>query len=192
MEKRRRSIWDLFGFDDWTEFDEIIRRMLESLGEAVESVEFGEKSFVMPFEGPNYKGFVKYEYSHKPLNVQEGESEEPIIFNEYQPEWFETEPPRSTTRKARPEKPSVVAIPETSKDTLVDVIDNPQELLVVMEVPAASKDDIKLNLTERKLEVRTDSPVMFYKVIQLPCEVDCDSAKANFRNRILEVRLRKK
>ncbi|MBS7269432.1 MAG: Hsp20/alpha crystallin family protein, partial [Candidatus Freyarchaeota archaeon] len=103
-----------------------------------------------------------------------------------------TSPSEPNSRRARSEKPLVVTFPETGKDTLVDIIDNPQELLVVMEVPASSKDDIKLNLTERKLEVRTDSPVMFYKVIQLPCEVDCDSAKANFRNRILEIRLRKK
>ncbi|MBS7252025.1 MAG: Hsp20/alpha crystallin family protein [Candidatus Freyarchaeota archaeon] len=190
MEKRRRRIWDLFGFDELPEFDEMFQRMLENLREAVESGEFGEKSFIMPFEGPNYKGFIKYEYSHRPLNEQEGESEVPLFFDELPPEPFGASEPNS--RRARSEKPLVVTFPETGKDTLVDIIDNPQELLVVMEVPASSKDDIKLNLTERKLEVRTDSPVMFYKVIQLPCEVDCDSAKANFRNRILEIRLRKK
>ncbi|MEM2133492.1 MAG: Hsp20/alpha crystallin family protein [Candidatus Jordarchaeaceae archaeon] len=190
MEKRRRSIWDLFGFDELPEFDEMFQRMLENLREAVESGEFGEKSFTVPFEGPNYKGYIKYEYSHRPLNEREEESEAPSLFDERQSEWFET--PKPTPRRARPEKPLLAAFPETGKDTLVDIIDNPQELLVVMEVPASRKDDIKLNLTERKLEVRTDSPVMFYKVIQLPCEVDCDSAKANFRNRILEIRLKKK
>jgi len=97
-----------------------------------------------------------------------------------------------TRREGRIEAPPVVHAQNAGREALVDVIENPDELLVVAEVPARSRDDIKLNLTKRNLEIRVDSPVMFYKVIELPCEVDCDSAKADFRNRILEIRIKKK
>lgn len=187
MERRKRRFWDMFGFD------EIIQRMLEYVQEATESGEFGENSFVIPIEGPDFKGIIRYEYSNLPLDEQEIETRRPIFFDNVEPRQLDKpEPLRRTPKRIRPERPFVVPNQATSQDTLVDIIENPDELLVVVEVPAANKDDIKLNLTERNLEVRVDSPVMFYKVIQLPCEVDCDNVKADYRNRILEIRIRKK
>jgi HSP20 family molecular chaperone IbpA len=186
MEPRRRSFWELFGFDEMFGFDEIFQRMQEYVQKAAESGELGEKSFTIPFEGPDYKGIIRYEYSsNMPLNEQDIELRSPL------PEEPEPEPPRKPKR-IRPEKPLEVPVQNTSEEPLVDVIENPEELLVVAEVPAANRDDVKLNLTERNLEIRVDSPALFYKVIQLPCEVDCDSVKADFRNRILEIRMRKK
>ncbi len=193
MERKRRSFWDMFGFDEMSGFDEMIQRMLEYVQEATESGEFGEKSFVIPFEGPDFKGVIRYEYSNLPLDEQDIETRRPIFFGDTEPEPFDKpEPLRRTPRRIRPERPLVVPTQVTSQDTLVDLIENPDELLVIVEVPAANKDDIKLNLTEENLEIRVDSPVMFYKVVKLPCEVDCDNVKADFRNRILEIKLKKK
>jgi len=188
MEPKRRGFRDIFGFDELFGFDEIFQRLMEHVRQALESGEFGEgeDSLIIPFEGPNYKGFVRYEYhSDISLSEQNVDSGEPVFFEEQE---FV---PR-TRREGRIEAPPVVHAQNAGREALVDVIENPDELLVVAEVPARSRDDIKLNLTERNLEIRVDSPVMFYKVIELPCEVDCDSAKADFRNRILEIRIKKK
>nr|MDO8080441.1 Hsp20/alpha crystallin family protein [Candidatus Freyarchaeota archaeon] len=187
MEPRRKRFWDLFGFDEMFGFEEIFQRMQEYVQKAAESGELSENSFTIPFEGPDFKGIIRYEYSNSnmPLNEQDIEIRSPL------PEEPEPVPTRKP-RRIRPEKPLDIPVQNTSQDTLVDLIEKPDELLVVAEVPAANRDDIKLNLTDRNLEIRVDSPAMFYKVIQLPCEVDCDSAKADFRNRILEIKIRKK
>ncbi|MHA1580808.1 MAG: Hsp20/alpha crystallin family protein [Candidatus Freyarchaeota archaeon] len=187
MEPKKRGFRDIFGFDELFGFDEIFQGLMECVRQALESGEFGEEdSLIIPFEGPNYKGFVRYEYhSNIPRSEQNTDSGEPVFFEkqEFVPR---------TRREGRIDTPPVVHAQNAGREALVDVIENPDELLVVVEVPARSRDDIKLNLTERNLEIRVDSPVMFYKVIELPCEVDCDSAKADFRNRILEIRIKKK
>mgnify|MGYP005839430343 CR=1 FL=1 len=187
MEPKRKRFWDPFEFEEMFGFEEIFQRMQEYIQKAVETEAPRENSLTIPFEGPNFKGIIRYEYfnSNTPLNEQDIEFGSPL----------HEEPEPTTPRKPkriRPEKPLEVPIRNTSQDPLVDVIENPDELLVVAEVPAANRDDIKLNLTERNLEIRVDSPAMFYKAIQLPCTVDCDSAKANFKNRILEIKIKKK
>lgn len=186
MEPRRKSFWDLFGFNEIFGFDEMFQKMQEYIQKAAETGELDEKSFTIPFEGPDYKGIIRYEYSNIPLNEQDIELRSPL------PEEPEPEPVPRKPKRIRPEKPLGVPVQNTIEDPLVDVIENPDELVVIAEVPAASRDDIKLNLTERNLEIRVDSPAMFYKVVQLPCEVDCDSTKADFRNRILEIKIKKK
>lgn len=184
MEPKRKKFWDPFKFEEIFRFEEIFQRIQEYIQKATESKEPSENSFTIPFEGPNYKGIIRYEYSHIPLNEQD------IEFGLSFPEEPELIPQK--TKKTISEKPLNIPVQNIPQDPLVEVIENPDELIIVAEVPAANKDDIKLNLTDRNLEIRVDSPAMFYKAIQLPCKVDSDSAKANFKNRILEIKIKKK
>jgi HSP20 family molecular chaperone IbpA len=184
MESRRKRFWDPFGFEELFGFDEIFQRMQEYIQKAAESGELSENSLTIPFEGPNFKGIIKYEYSNLPINEQDIEFGLPF------PE--ELEPTPRKAKKIISEKSLQAPVQDIRQDPLVDIIENPDELIIVAEVPAANKEDIKLNLTEKNLEIRVDSPTMFYKAIQLPCTVDCDSAKANFKNRILEIKIKKK
>ena len=63
---------------------------------------------------------------------------------------------------------------------------------VIAEVPGVDKNDINLNASERKLIISVDTPQRkYYKEVDLPTEVDPQSAKATYKNGVLEVVLKK-
>jgi HSP20 family protein len=79
------------------------------------------------------------------------------------------------------------------REPLVDVIEESAEVRAVIELPGVSKDSIKLNITENTLSVNVTHPERrFAKTIKLPAKVEEKSAKATYKNGILEVVLRKK
>jgi HSP20 family protein len=60
----------------------------------------------------------------------------------------------------------------------------------VMEIPGVSKEDIVLEGTKSTLSVSVNTAEReFSKTLALPCDVDPDSAKAEYNNGILEVTL---
>ncbi len=68
---------------------------------------------------------------------------------------------------------------------------SPQRLYVTVEIPGASKDSIELAATDRRLTVhapRTDAAA-YHLEIDLPVRVDAGSAKATYRNGVLDVTL---
>lgn len=76
---------------------------------------------------------------------------------------------------------------------LVDVIETDDEVQVIAEMPGISKDDIELKATEKSLEIKAEGESRkYYEVVDLPAEVDPDSAKARYNNGVLEVILKKK
>jgi len=55
------------------------------------------------------------------------------------------------------------------------------------------KDKIKVNAAEKKLYIRAEGDKRkYYKEVDLPVEVDPSTAKASYRNGVLEVRIKKK
>ncbi|AOL17111.1 heat-shock protein Hsp20 [Sulfolobus sp. A20] len=80
-------------------------------------------------------------------------------------------------------------------EPLADVIERDKEIKVIAEVPGVNKDDIKVKLTNngKKLVITAKSEDKnYYKEIDLPAEVDEKSAKANYKNGVLEITLQKK
>ena len=62
----------------------------------------------------------------------------------------------------------------------------------VAEIPGVAKEDISLRCTGNMLSIKVDTPGRkFEKDLALPCEVDVDSAKAEYNNGLLEVTLNK-
>ena len=60
----------------------------------------------------------------------------------------------------------------------------------VFEIPGISKEDINLEGTKNALTISADSSKKrFEKTVSLPCDVDPDSAVAEYNNGILEVTL---
>ena len=78
------------------------------------------------------------------------------------------------------------------REPLVDVMDEGREVVVVTELPGVEKDEIKLEATERSLKISVDSAKRRYlKELDLGHLVDPRSAKATYKNGVLEVRLLK-
>lgn len=76
---------------------------------------------------------------------------------------------------------------------LVDVIETDEEVQIIAEMPGVNKEDIELSASETKLEIKAEGENRkYYEVVDLPDEVDPDSAKARYNNGVLEVVLKKK
>ncbi|NOZ58736.1 MAG: Hsp20/alpha crystallin family protein [Euryarchaeota archaeon] len=89
-----------------------------------------------------------------------------------------------------------------------DVQETEKEVIVTAELPGVSKEDIKINATEREVEIsaevrreeeekkegylrRERQFSRFYRCLSLPAEVDPSRAKATYKNGVLELRLPK-
>lgn len=78
------------------------------------------------------------------------------------------------------------------REPLVDVMDEEREVVIVAELPGVAKDGINLRTTEEHLTISVDtSKRKYYKELALPARVDPKSARASYKNGVLEVRLRK-
>ena len=94
------------------------------------------------------------------------------------------------------------------REPFVDVNESKDEVIVTAELPGVDKKDIEINLTENELEIRAEKKeevrkegkegvaihrgyIGFQKSLTLPVPVDPDSAKATYRNGILEIRIKK-
>lgn len=90
---------------------------------------------------------------------------------------------RGTFEKAPAREPFV--------DTVVDEKEN--VLKVVVEMPGVQKEDIKLQANEDSLNIRAGNGERSYDTtVPLSVSVDPNSAKATYRNGVLEVKLKLK
>jgi HSP20 family protein len=79
------------------------------------------------------------------------------------------------------------------REPLVDISTTNDQVIIVLEMPGAKKEDLKINASEDSIEVQsTDPKRKYHKIIELPKEVDIESAKSKFNNGILEVIFNKK
>jgi len=79
------------------------------------------------------------------------------------------------------------------REPLVDVVDKGDEIRVVAEVPGVNKDSIKVKVVngEKLIVQATGEDRKYYKEVELPAKVDEKSAKASYKNGVLEVVLKK-
>ncbi|OYT34866.1 Hsp20/alpha crystallin family protein [Archaeoglobales archaeon] len=90
-------------------------------------------------------------------------------------------------------KPTIIKEGVEERKPLVDVIETDDEVQIIAEMPGVNKDDIELNATETSLEIKAEGENRkYYETVELPTEVNPDSAKARYNNGVLEVVLRKK
>lgn len=77
-------------------------------------------------------------------------------------------------------------------EPMIDVIDEGDKLRIVAELPGVEKDKISLKASGLKLIIRASNHKKYYKEVDLPAEVDISSAKATYRNGVLEIEVKKK
>ncbi|MGP8012134.1 MAG: Hsp20/alpha crystallin family protein [Halobacteriota archaeon] len=88
----------------------------------------------------------------------------------------------------------------------VDLVDLPGEIVVLVDLPGVSKDDVKLEGSSDMVEItaertskyddddhliRERAPREYYRSIKLPTNIDDAAARASFFNGVLEVHLPK-
>ena len=86
------------------------------------------------------------------------------------------------------------AEPEVSDDLepLVDIIEDGETLVVLAVLPGVKKDEIELRATESCLTVSVNADNFeWYNEFKLPTRVKPKSARASYKNGVLEVRLEK-
>ncbi len=77
-------------------------------------------------------------------------------------------------------------------EPLVDVMDEGDYIKVYAELPGVNKEDIKLHASEDELVISVDTERRkYYKEVKLPARVKPDTAKASYKNGVLEVKLEK-
>lgn len=99
-------------------------------------------------------------------------------------------------------------VPAEHRQPFIDVIETDKEVIATAEMPGLEKQDIKINLTEDRLEIsaereheekkeekgyvyRERSSGSYYRAISLPSPVDPDNSKASYKNGVLEIKMPK-
>jgi len=77
-------------------------------------------------------------------------------------------------------------------EPLVDVIEHEDEIWIIAEVPGVSKENIKVRALEDKVIIRAEDGRKYYKVVDLPSKIDPNTAKASYRNGVLEIKVKKR
>jgi HSP20 family protein len=71
---------------------------------------------------------------------------------------------------------------------LIDVLEAEETVHVVAEIPGSEKENIRLNATDLILDIETiDGNPKYSERVELPVKVDPQSAKATYKNGVLEV-----
>ncbi|KSW12321.1 heat-shock protein Hsp20 [Pyrodictium occultum] len=84
------------------------------------------------------------------------------------------------------------AIVEERREPLVDVIDEKDRVVVVAEMPGVDKDKIDVRVKDGKLIIKAeDKDRKYYKEIELPPDIKPETAKAKYKNGVLEVVIEK-
>jgi len=75
------------------------------------------------------------------------------------------------------------------REPLTDIFEEQYHVKLYVELPGVEKNDIQLNVTEGRAEVKAKN---FYKVIDLPTrDIEFEKATANYKNGVLEVMIPK-
>jgi HSP20 family protein len=71
---------------------------------------------------------------------------------------------------------------------LIDVLESEEAVHVIAEMPGIEKENIQLNATDLILDIETlDGNPKYSERVELPVKVDPQSAKATYKNGVLEV-----
>jgi HSP20 family protein len=90
--------------------------------------------------------------------------------------------------KKTPQGPKV----EEEREPITDVFDEKEEIVVMAEMPGVSEESISLDLRGDILEIKAvNGHRNYYKEILLPSKVKPNTIASNYRNGVLEVRIKK-
>ncbi len=91
----------------------------------------------------------------------------------------------------KPSHERIAPAPKCECEPLIDVIDYKDTYEVVVELPDVEKRDIKLDVTEESLDIKTGDGRRFSKEIPFDMPVTPATAKATYKNGVLCVTIKK-
>jgi HSP20 family protein len=177
--RRRPSIFDMFGDffgrgfplsgregeGDWfnASFEDMIRRLEQSMPEEMRNYMTEEQTPEGKIRryGPFVYGFS---YSAEPGK---------------DPQFQEFGNVRPTPRGMQP-------APE-GREPLVDVMEEGDKYRIFVELPGVEKENLKLDVADNSVQVRTADEKKFYKMIELEQAINPDTAKASYKNGVLTI-----
>lgn len=81
----------------------------------------------------------------------------------------------------------------SERQPLSEVSTTDKEVKITVELPGVSKEQIKIDAYDSRVEIKTEDPNRkYHEVIDLPAEVDIDNVKSTFVNGLLEITFNKK
>ncbi len=87
------------------------------------------------------------------------------------------------------EQPSLSA----EREPLIDISSTDNEVRIVAEMPGISKEKIKVNAYDKYVEIKSEDPNRkYHKKIEVPDDIDIESARSNYNNGVLEITFKKK
>lgn len=81
--------------------------------------------------------------------------------------------------------------PSETKEPLIDIFENEDMVHVLAEFPEIEKENLLLHATAQNLEIKVTGLSEFSEDVELPVPVDPKSAKASYKNGVLEVIFRR-
>lgn len=177
--RARRSASPFGWMDRWfSDFDEMFERMFQDMARDIPKDMMKEKK--LP-DGSTIRQFGPFVYGY---SMSVGPDGKPII------QEFGNVKPSKRPGMFGFEQPALE--PTDSREPLVDVINEAEQVRVLAELPGVEKSDIKTTISEDMLTIKVETPTRkYYKEVQLPAGVDPESSKANYNNGVLEINLRK-
>ncbi len=165
--------------DRWfSDIDEMFERMFQDMAKGMPKEHMTEKK--LP-DGSTIRQFGPFVYGY---SMSVGPDGKPVI------QEFGNVKPSKRPGAFGLEQPALE--PTDSREPLVDVINEPQQVRVVTELPGVEKSDIKTTISEEALTIKVESAARnYYKEVKLPAGVDPDSSKASYNNGVLEIVLQK-
>ena len=81
----------------------------------------------------------------------------------------------------------------SERQPLSEVVSTDKEVKVTVELPGVSKEQIKIDAYDERVEIRTENANRkYHEVVDLPSEVDSETVKSTFINGLLEITFNKK
>lgn len=77
------------------------------------------------------------------------------------------------------------------REPLVDLLDETREIIIVVELPGVSEEEIHISIEDDILALETKGAHAYAKEVLLPTSVLADSMRQTYRNGILTLRLQK-
>ena len=81
--------------------------------------------------------------------------------------------------------------PSETKEPLIDIFENEDMVHVLAEFPEIEKENLLLHATAQILDIKVTGLSVFSEDVELPVPVDPKSAKASYKNGVLEVIFRR-